>query len=703
MSDNLVSNNKISHLISSQVPFFVRNDHPNFIAFLEAYYRFLEQENETLNQIKLLKSNIDIDQSIELFLQKFYDNYLKLVPKEIIADKTLLVKHVKQFYRSRGTENSIRFLMRLLFNEEISEFYYPKRDVLRASDGKWFIEKSVKVRDIKVNGVANDDISVISYFTSKTIKGNTSNATAVVERADSYYDGGLVVNELKISNQFKTFGTGETIFTTFVENGVTKTLTANLFAGSINTVELINRGTGYSIGDSISIESNTGTGGVIIVSSVTTGNLRSVFPLYGGAGFQANTFVLVSGGGGSGANANILSVQADSFYHPNSYNLVASIIALEANTPLNNAVYSNLSSSNVNTSIANAVSFFTYANTGPIQTLRVLIGGNNFTALPTVTAQANTIVRSLGILGRMEIINGGEDYQIGDQIVFTNVFGGYGYGANANVTNVDINGTITEVKFYAAGNEIIGGTGYNQSFLPLANVSSNTGANAQIVVTAVLGEGENLRAITDSAGSIQALTIVSRGQGYEESPTLNLTSIGDGTAQAVATVITGTFTYPGRYINDDGHISGYNFLQNRDYYQDFSYVIKMPRSIEDYRKPLRELVHPAGMKVFGEYIKVDNGETMNARIRGTVGVYSNNTTYIASYTSQGIGNTSNVTVTTTRDTANLANVFIEFDTGSITEQYNDLYVVNVIDSNTFSFNITSNSVNTVGTLYYSSL
>ena len=699
-----ISNNKISHIINSQVPFFVRNDHPKFITFLEAYYRFLEQENETLNQIKNLRDNSDIDRSIDLFLEKFYDNYIRLVPKEILADKTILVKHVKDFYRSRGTEKSIRFLLRLLFNEEISEFYYPKRDVLRASDGKWFIEKSIKVTDIRIDGVANTSLTVLSNSNSKLVKGNTSNATAIVERADTYYDGGLIVNELKISNQFKTFSAGETIITTFEENGVTKTLTANLFAGSINTVELIKPGTGYSVGDTIVVESNTGTGAVITVSSVTTGNIRSIFPLNGGAGFQANTFVLISGGGGSGANANVITVQADSFYHPNSYNIVASIIQLEANTPLNNTVYSNLNSSNVNTSISNAVSFFTYANTGPIQTIRVISGGNNYTSLPTVTAQANTIVRSLGILGRMEIIDGGEDYQIGDEIIITNVPGGYGYGASANVTNVDINGTISEIKFYSNNeNEIIGGTGYNQNFLPNATVNSNTGSNASIVVTAVLGEGENLLAVTDTAGAIRTLSIVSRGQGYEESPTLNLKSIGDGTAQAVSTVITGSFTYPGRYINDDGHISGYNFLQDRDYYQEFSYVIKIPRSIEDYRKPLKELVHPAGMKVFGEYIKIDNGQTMNARVRDTIGVYNNVDIYLADYSSVGNDNSSIVTVTTQRDTANLSNVFIEFDTGDIGSEFNDLYTIDIIDANTFSFNITSNSINTTGTLYYSSI
>lgn len=617
-----ISNNKISYLISSQVPFFVRNDHPNFIAFLEAYYEFLEQSDEAVNQIKTIRNNYDVDESIELFLQKFYDNYLKLIPKEALADKTLLLKHIKDFYRARGTEKSIRFLMRLLFNEEVQEFYYPKQDVLRASDGKWFIEKALKVRNITVNGVSNTSIAVLDNFKSKKIVGATSNATAIVENVSSYYENGSLVNELKISGQYRQFVSGESISTTFEELGVTKTLTANLFTGAISTVQIQNRGTGYKVGDTVTIESNTGSGGLIIVSSVSSGNIKALFSTYGGAGFQVNNPLLISGGGGSGATGNIKTVQADSTYHPNSYNIVASTISLEANTPIGNASYSNLSSSNANSVIANAVSYFVYANTGPILTVQIITGGNNFTSAPTVGAQANTIVRSLGILGRMEIINGGTGYQINDTISFTNVIGGYGSGAAANVTNVSNVGAITEVKFVSLNGHIVGGTGYDQNFLPLATVNSSNGTNAVIQVTAVLGDGESITPITDTAGRIETLSIVSRGEGYLTAPTLNLTSIGDGTAQANATIISGTFTYPGRYLNDDGHLSGYNFLQNRDYYQDFSYVIKIGRSIEEYRKALKELIHPAGMKVFGEYLYVDNGEIMNTQVTIAESVYT---------------------------------------------------------------------------------
>jgi hypothetical protein len=48
----MTANNKISNIIGSQVPFFVKNDHPQFILFLEAYYEFLEQNGQTIERIK---------------------------------------------------------------------------------------------------------------------------------------------------------------------------------------------------------------------------------------------------------------------------------------------------------------------------------------------------------------------------------------------------------------------------------------------------------------------------------------------------------------------------------------------------------------------------------------------------------------------------------------------------------------------------
>jgi hypothetical protein len=616
----MISNSKISNLVASQVPFFVRNDHENFVAFLEAYYEFLEQQNGVTNVTKNLLTQSDVDLT-DIFVENFYNNFIPLIPEDTAVDKTLILKHIKDFYRSRGTEKSIRFLMRILFNEDV-DFYYPQRDILRVSDGKWYQEKSIKITDLEVDGVANNQLGIETKFISRRITGNTSNAYAVVESSSSYYEGNSLVRELKLSNQYRNFGFGEKIVSSFFENGIEKSITANLFSGSINTVKVINGGSRYVKNQVITIESETGTGANIIVSSISSGDLTSIVALNGGAGFQVNSQVLITGGGGTGAAASISSVSADNFYHPNTYNIISSLISLEANTPINNARFSNLNSSIVNPVdewIANSMSYFVYANTGPITGVLLYNIGSGYSETPTITAQANTRVRNLGILGKMRIVNGGHGYYIGDIITFTNVLGGHGSGANAIVSNVDTSqsNTISAVRFVNVTGQITGGSGYSQLYLPTASVvSSNVlASNAVIEVTAVLGSGETLYSANSTQGKILSLQILQSGSGYTTPPTLNLTQIGDGTAQAVATIITGSFTYPGRYLNDDGHISSYNFIQDRDYYQKFSYVVKVKQSLDKYRSVLKNLVHPAGMKLFGEYATVDEGVNLYLPIR----------------------------------------------------------------------------------------
>ena len=108
------------------------------------------------------------------------------------------------------------------------------------------------------------------------------------------------------------------------------------------------------------------------------------------------------------------------------------------------------------------------------------------------------------------------------------------------------------------------------------------------------------------------------------------------------------------------------------------------------------------MKLFGEYIKIDNGETMNLQVTTAGNLISRANTYITSYISEGNANGSNVTVTSTRDTSNLSNVYIEFISGDTVNLSSNLYVANVLDSSTFTC-LTANSINVSGTLYYSSI
>ena len=683
----MTTNNKISSLISSQVPFFVRNDHPNFVLFLEKYFEYLEQDNKV---VQVAKDNLPVIRDVDLtpYEENLYSEFLKLIPESVVVDKNLLLKNIKDFYRAKGTENSIRFLMNILYGHEDLEFYYPKKDVLRASDGKWFIQRSLRVTDTSVNNVANTSIFAIDKFDDKIIRGNTSGATATVERIDRFFEKGTQIDELIISNILGNFVNNEQVFTTFVENGATKSLTSNIFGGIINTVTVTNGGSGYIVGNNPVVQ-GTGTGANLRISRVSTGNIASITVIEGGAGYQANTFALFSGGGGgTGANAELTLVLSDSSVHPNSYNIAYSTISLERNTPINNTLYSNLNSSNANTTLINSLSFFVYANTGPARIMTVRNSGTNYTELPSISIIANTSIQELEILGKMVINNGGSGYQIGNIIQFTNQPGGYGYGANAIVSNVSGTGVITAVRFVPRTGQIVGGSGYN--LLPMASVISGTGSDANIAVTSRLGEGATFILANSSLGSIQEIEIINRGSGYTDVPTINLQSLGDGTATANATILEGVFTYPGRYLNDDGFLSSYNFLQDRDYYQNFSYVLRLKESISSYRKAVKQLVHPAGMKLFGQYLTIDEQDNLSSSEGGVEATRSKISTknYVktgnvinVSYSSHGLspGNT----------------VYLEFITGGNTNVVSGIYTVSANSANNFEVVSRRSSVKTI--------
>ena len=627
------ANNKTSLLVSSQLPAFVREEHETFVKFLEYYYKFLEQDGQLLYvsknfpyylDIDIIKDDIISDDALgeehqireegdyHAFLQKMYDTYIKYIPDNVLADKTLILKHAKEFYRSTGSENSIKFLIQALFNKQ-ADFYYPKTDILRASDGKWFIEKSLKVTNVQVDNVSNS--LAVFNFGNTFIKGMSSNATAIVEKVDSYYDKGTIIYELKLSNIYKEFLNNEIIETFYTEEGVDKYLKANLFSGIINSVQIVKAGTGYEEGTTVPIISGEGSGAQIIISKVSKGSIQAAGVVRGGAGFKINDPLLIYGSG-TGASGTVDNVDDSGFYHPNSYNVMWTTIGLEANTLINSSSYANLVpsiSDPANAWITNSMSYFAYSNCGPAYSLAIVSGGNNYIPPITITISANSTISKMGILGKMQIVSGGLGYVAGDKIEFLNTVGSAGSGAIANVTNVAANGMITEVRFEQMPGHIIGGQGYDWFHLPAANVVSGTGSGANIAVTAIIGHNEEIVQSVSDIGAIQGLTIISGGSGYSDdpftSPYLDFSGLGDGTANAKLFVVTGVYSYPGRYVTDDGLLSSYNFLEDRDYYQEFSYVVRVDETINKYRNPIKDLIKPAGMKMYGQYITTFDKET----------------------------------------------------------------------------------------------
>ena len=73
----------ISPLIERQFPAIYREDGPEFVAFVKAYYEYLEQTDKDLYITRKLFEYNDVDQSVDSFLDYFRKQFLLGFPKTI--------------------------------------------------------------------------------------------------------------------------------------------------------------------------------------------------------------------------------------------------------------------------------------------------------------------------------------------------------------------------------------------------------------------------------------------------------------------------------------------------------------------------------------------------------------------------------------------------------------------------------------------
>ena len=191
---------KISSQIDSQFPGFIREEGPNFVAFLKAYYEYMEQSGNVVEATRRIPDIQDIDRTVDDFIEYFRREFMINIPKNVLANKRLLAKHIREFYRSRGSQESYKFLFRAIFDKEI-EFYYPGDDILRASDGRW-----VKEVVLRVAKPFNIDPN---YLLGRKIIGETSKAVATVQSILAVEASGITLYDLTIENLTGVFLDGE--------------------------------------------------------------------------------------------------------------------------------------------------------------------------------------------------------------------------------------------------------------------------------------------------------------------------------------------------------------------------------------------------------------------------------------------------------------------------------------------------------------
>ena len=152
------------HLVERQLPSYVRESNPLFGKFLEYYYEFVEN-SKIPDIIQEIRKYNDIDEVEEQFLLDFFEEF-KTIPKNIVADRRLVAKHIYDLYKSKGSEASLKLLFKIVYGEEIG-ITYPSEDILRASDGRWVQDNIITIQSIE--GAISSTSNRISF---KNVQGD---------------------------------------------------------------------------------------------------------------------------------------------------------------------------------------------------------------------------------------------------------------------------------------------------------------------------------------------------------------------------------------------------------------------------------------------------------------------------------------------------------------------------------------------------
>lgn len=429
---------KISPLVQNMFPSFYMEEGENFVAFVKAYYEWLEQNHQLLDLEDNTNFNVgdtiqqadvtgtivafvdqsvlilvdgldtfkcynvcselipvtsssggntyikrggttrrlgivflarklaemrDIDRTLDLFVLRFKEKYLKNIEFDIRTNKQLLVKNSLDLYRSKGTSRSIDLFFRLVYGVK-AEVYYPGDDLFRLSDGSW-----VKPQYLEITSSSARAIDLVG----KQIVGATSGATAFVEKfvKRKIKDGFVYV--LYISNV-----SGE-----FINREILKDSNGAIYVdsptvvGSLTSVIVNSGGKLFSVGDIVSFISTRGDYGLARVSSVSdrTGVVDFIL-IDGGWGYTESSDTSLSEADLAKRTQSIVSEKVLTISNVSVTNSVSSIVINSGGTG-----YSNLDVVVVPSSLVNATAKISTNSSGGITALAVTNTGSGFVSV----------------------------------------------------------------------------------------------------------------------------------------------------------------------------------------------------------------------------------------------------------------------------------------------------------------------------------
>ena len=190
----------ISSYIDELVPDHVESKYPDLVNFLKTYALYLERSNQSGFYLNALDIQRDIDFVEDNLLTELQNEIGIAVPRDFATNPRMFYKRLVEFYKSRGTPESITSFFRMIYDDDV-ETYFPFVDVLIPSDGDWTDQTAAVIANrtgftprntFTVSGTpteitGNNDNGTAAFFDDDIVFVNNTLQTPVTDYTETVY------------------------------------------------------------------------------------------------------------------------------------------------------------------------------------------------------------------------------------------------------------------------------------------------------------------------------------------------------------------------------------------------------------------------------------------------------------------------------------------------------------------------------------
>lgn len=293
--------NTIVPVLIDRVPEFAQELYPRFVQFIRDYLEFLESDGNFLQIINDWNHNLEPSNEVEPYIDQLLADLGFEFQQELPVRKSLLLHLLRDFYLSRGSEASFKFLFRALFNEDVS-IRYPRDELLIPS----YAEYGERFFIFTTANTYNTEVyhALIAHVRENggEVRTVESGRSAFIEAITIQHGSGKPYYQIEILRPSFQFATGEPLNLIGGETIIAENHLAIL------DFNIVNGGSNYTYDDRITTMGSS-LPGRFYIQELGKGKIDSLQIIDGGTGYKIGQLIKTSeNAGGGGFSAYVTSV-----------------------------------------------------------------------------------------------------------------------------------------------------------------------------------------------------------------------------------------------------------------------------------------------------------------------------------------------------------------------------------------------------------